>query len=91
MHASSAAGALARLDRLAQRANVPPQRALIAEAIHLIAVIEGGNASRRVTDLVRVDGLDASGQYVLSRIATSDLGTDLTAHVTTTGDSPCGS
>jgi type IV secretion system protein VirB11 len=62
--------ALLRLDRLAQRANVPPQRDLIAEAIHVIAVLEGAHARRRVTDLVRVDGLDAAGGYVLHRGAT---------------------
>jgi type IV secretion system protein VirB11 len=67
VHASSAEGALARLDRLAQRANVPPQRHLVAEAIHLVAVIEGGNQGRRVTDLVRVAGLDASDRYILQR------------------------
>jgi len=67
VHASSAEGALLRLDRLAQRANVPPQAPLIAEAIHLIAIIEGGNAGRRVSDLVRVAGLDARGRYRLER------------------------
>ena len=70
VHASSAEGALLRLDRLAQRANVPPQRALIAEAIHVIAVLEGSHARRRVTELVRVDGLDGDGRYVLHRCAT---------------------
>jgi len=70
VHASSAAGALLRLDRLAQRAHVPSQRALIAEAIHVIAVLEGSHARRRVTELVRVNGLDADGHYVLHRYAT---------------------
>ena len=69
VHASSAEGALARLDRLAQRANVPPQRSLVAEAIHLVVVIEGGNAGRRVTDLVRVEGLDRDDRYVLHHLA----------------------
>jgi type IV secretion system protein VirB11 len=73
VHASSAEGALARLDRLAQRANVPPQRHLVAEAIHLVAVIEGGNGGRRVTDLVRVNGLDAHGRYVLEHPVAGDL------------------
>jgi P-type conjugative transfer ATPase TrbB len=67
VHASSAEGALLRLDRLAQRANVPPQPHLVAEAIHLIAVLEGSHARRRVTDLVRVEGLDRAGHYVLDR------------------------
>ena len=69
VHASSVEGALLRLDRLAQRANVPSQRQLIAEAIHIIVVIEGGNGGRRVTDLARVEGLDRDSQYVIRRPA----------------------
>jgi type IV secretion system protein VirB11 len=67
VHASSSRGALLRLDRLAQRANVPPQQALIVEAIHLIVLLEGSNAGRRVTDLVSVAGVDSGGSYVLDR------------------------
>jgi len=67
VHASSPLGALLRLDRLAQRANVPPQRHLVAEAIHLIAVLQGSHAGRRLADLVRVDGLDRDGEFVLRR------------------------
>ena len=69
VHASSPEGALLRLDRLAQRANVPPQRQLVAEAIHWIAVLEGSHARRRLTDLVRVDGLDREGRFLLHRPA----------------------
>src|SRR5216684_2894006 len=79
VHAASAEGALLRLDRLAQRANVPPQHHLVAEAIHLIAVLEGSNARRRVTDLVCVAGLDRDGRYVLQRPTTT--------HATTSGAS----
>jgi P-type conjugative transfer ATPase TrbB len=68
VHASSAEGALNRLDRLAQRANVPPQSALVAEAIDLVVVIAGGNAGRRVTDLARVTGLDDRGRYALHHL-----------------------
>lgn len=71
LHASSAEGALLRLDRLAQRANVPPQTALIAEAIQLVAVIEGSNAGRRISDLVQVVGLDASGRFILQHFTAS--------------------
>jgi P-type conjugative transfer ATPase TrbB len=71
VHAASAEGALLRLDRLAQRANVPPQPALVAEAIHLVVVIEGGNKGRRVTDLVRVNGLDTDGRFVLHHLNAS--------------------
>ena len=72
VHASSAEGALLRLDRLARRANVPPQRELIAEAVHLVAVIQGGNAAgRRVSSLVRVDGLAAAGGAFVLRHLTA--------------------
>ena len=68
VHASSAEGALLRLDRLAQRANVPAQAALVAEAVGLVVVIEGGNARRRVADIARVDGLGSDGRYQLTHI-----------------------
>lgn len=68
VHASTAEGALNRLDRLAQRANVPPQAALVAEAIHHVVVIAGGNAGRRVTDVAHVAGLDDNGRYVLHHL-----------------------
>jgi type IV secretion system protein VirB11 len=67
-HATSAEGALLRLDRLAQRNNVPPQTALIAEAVDLVAVVEGGNRGRRLADLARVAGLDATGRIVLHHL-----------------------
>src|SRR2546425_3304721 len=73
VHASSPEGALLRLDRLAQRANVPPQRHLVAEAVHLIAVLEGAHARRRLTDLVRVEGLDRDGHFILHRPSTTDV------------------
>ena len=71
VHASSSEGALLRLDRLAQRANVPPQLHLVAEAVHLIGVLEGSHARRRLTDLVRVEGLDRHGHFVLHRLNTT--------------------
>jgi type IV secretion system protein VirB11 len=71
VHASSAEGALLRLDRLAQRANVPPQRPLVAEAVQLVVVLagagSGGPAARRITELVRVGGLSPDGRFVLHR------------------------
>jgi len=80
VHASSPEGALMRLDRLAQRANVPPQRQLVAEAVHLIAVLEGSHARRRLTNLVRVQGLDREGHFVLHRPTATEA--------TPSGDSP---
>jgi type IV secretion system protein VirB11 len=78
VHASSAEGALIRLDRLARRANVPSQRELIAEAIQLVVVMQHavragssnrGGPTRKATDLARVVGLDAqSGRFLLERL-----------------------
>lgn len=65
VHAASAEGALLRLDRLAQRANVPSQQALIAEAVDVIVVLQGGNTGRRVLDVARVSGLSDRGEFVL--------------------------
>lgn len=82
VHASSALGALDRLDRLAQRANVPPQRALVADAVDLVVVLSNARSAhefdgpaerpipppvRRVTDLIRVTGLTPDGRFLLSR------------------------
>jgi type IV secretion system protein VirB11 len=71
LHATTVAGALLRLDRLAQRAGVPSQRALIADAVQLVVLLQNTNAqgaaARRVTDLVRVSGLTDDGRYVLHR------------------------
>jgi len=63
LHATDSLGALHRLDRLAQRANVPPQRQLVADAIDLVALLEGNHGRRRVRELVRVRGLDRNGQF----------------------------
>jgi type IV secretion system protein VirB11 len=67
-HATTAEGALLRLDRLAQRNNVPPQAALIAEAIHIVVVIAGGNRGRRVVDVARVKGVAPDGRIVLEHL-----------------------
>jgi type IV secretion system protein VirB11 len=53
LHARTPEGALLRLDRLAQRANVPSQAALIAEAIEWIVVM---TPVRKVKTLARVIG-----------------------------------
>ncbi len=57
IHARSPEGALMRLDRLAQRARVPSQAALIAEAIDWVAVM---GAERCVKTLARVRGWNGS-------------------------------
>lgn len=63
VHANDPMGALMRLDRLAQRENVPPQRELVADAVDLIVMIENRNQRRRVRELARVDGLDERGTF----------------------------
>ena len=67
VHATTARGALHRLDRLAQRANVPPQHLLVAESVDVVLVIEGGNAGRKVRELVRVVGHE-DGDYRLEPV-----------------------
>ncbi len=67
VHATTASGALLRMNRLAQRAGVPPQHDLIAEAVDLVVVIQGGTQGRRVTEVVRV-GPTYNGQFDLNPV-----------------------
>jgi type IV secretion system protein TrbB len=70
IHANDARSALIRLSTLVQEANVPPQPALIAEAIDLIVFIElqrGGK--RRVTEILRMEGLNVDGNFGLLAVA----------------------
>jgi type IV secretion system protein VirB11 len=66
LHAGSAIGALRRLEQLIQEAVVTVPRALIAETIDVIAVLQGRGAARRLAELARVEGLNAQGEYVLT-------------------------
>lgn len=67
VHANDARAGLIRLEQLVQEANVPPQPALIAEAIDLIVVIVRTPAGRKITEIARVRGASASG-YVLENV-----------------------
>jgi P-type conjugative transfer ATPase TrbB len=67
IHAGTALGALRRLEQLIQEAVITVPRALIAETIDLIAVLSGRGTARRLTELARVDGLDSSSDYSLTR------------------------
>ncbi|MFA7504701.1 MAG: P-type conjugative transfer ATPase TrbB [Burkholderiaceae bacterium] len=69
IHAGSALGALRRMEQLIQEAVVTVPRALIAETIDLIAVLVRDGAGRRLAELARVDGLDAAGEYALTRLS----------------------
>jgi P-type conjugative transfer ATPase TrbB len=61
VHANDARSALIRLEQLVQEANVPPQPALIAEAVDLIVVIVRTPTGRKITEVVRVVGASSSG------------------------------
>ncbi len=67
VHANDAHAALIRLEQLVQEANVPPQPALIAEAVDLIVVIVRTPTGRRITEVARVRGTSPSG-YVLQHV-----------------------
>ncbi|QKC99927.1 P-type conjugative transfer ATPase TrbB [Mesorhizobium sp. NZP2298] len=58
IHASSALGALLRLEQLVQEAVVTVPRMLIAETIDLIAVLAGRGSARRLVEIALVNGLD---------------------------------
>jgi len=66
IHAGSAIGALRRTEQLIQEAVVTVPRALIAETINLVAVLDGRGSARRLTELSRVNGLSPDGDYTLS-------------------------
>jgi len=64
IHAGSAIGALRRLEQLVQEAVATVPRALIAETINVIAVLEGRGRERRLAELAEVAGLDpVTGDY----------------------------
>jgi type IV secretion system protein VirB11 len=66
LHAGSAIGALRRLEQLIQEAVVTVPRPLIADTIDLIAVLAGRGSARRLAELARVEGLNGTGDYVLT-------------------------
>ncbi|WP_323718139.1 P-type conjugative transfer ATPase TrbB [Paracoccus aminovorans] len=63
IHAGSGIGALRRLEQLIQEAVVTVPPALIAETVDLVAVLAGRGGNRRLTELVRVEGLGPDGDY----------------------------
>lgn len=70
LHAGSAIGALRRLEQLIQEAVVTVPRALIAETIDFIAVLVGRGSARRLAELVVVENLSPTGEYVLKTAGT---------------------
>lgn len=63
IHAGSGRGALRRLEQLIQEAVVSVPRAMIAETIDLVAVLAREGHGRRLIELVRVEGLNADGDF----------------------------
>lgn len=75
IHAGTALGTLRRLEQLIQETVVTVPRALIAETINIIAVLVRDGSGRRLSELVHVDGLTASGDYALSPLSLQTQGT----------------
>lgn len=71
IHAGTATAALHRLEQLILEAVAHVPKALIAETIDVIAVLTGRGTERRLSELVRVEGLDAAGSYRLLTIHTA--------------------
>ncbi|MBY4893494.1 P-type conjugative transfer ATPase TrbB [Rhodobacteraceae bacterium N5(2021)] len=74
IHAGTAMGAIRRLEQLIQEAVVTVPRALIAETIDLVAVVTGRGADRRLSELARVTGLAAAGDYSVEQLLTQPHG-----------------
>ena len=70
IHAGTATAALHRLEQLILEAIAHVPRPLIAETIDVIAVLSGRGTERRLSELVRVEGLDAGAAYRLLPILT---------------------
>lgn len=68
VHANSARSALYRLEQLVQESVVIVPRRLIAEAINLVVFIQGRGVGRRIETIAEVTGLDANGDYTLTKI-----------------------
>jgi len=74
IHAGSATGALRRLEQLIQEAVVTVPRVLIAETIDIVAVLSGRGASRRLSELARVEGLTPDGDYRVTQLCPTRTG-----------------
>lgn len=69
IHAGSALGALRRMEQLIQEAVVTVPRALLADTIDLVAVLVRDGNGRRLSELARIDGLDAAtGDFRLTAL-----------------------
>ncbi|HBN9817961.1 TPA: P-type conjugative transfer ATPase TrbB [Pseudomonas aeruginosa] len=69
LHASSAHGALLRLEQLILEVALTPPRALIAEAVNVIVFIAGRGRARHVQTVARVCGCDGHGYQLDDALA----------------------
>ena len=65
IHASSAHGALLRLEQLVLEVAVNPPRALIAEAVNVVILITGRGRLRRIKSIACVAGHDGTGYHLM--------------------------
>ncbi len=75
VHANSARGALYRIEQLVQESVVTIPRRLIAEAIDVLVFLEGRGASRKVTEVAKVEGLTFDGDYQITPMFSQHLST----------------
>ncbi|WP_373867616.1 MULTISPECIES: P-type conjugative transfer ATPase TrbB [Acetobacteraceae] len=81
LHAGSVLAALYRLEQLIQEAVVTVPRAMIAETIDVIAVLSGRGNSRRLSELVEIDGLvPVTGAYRIRPVSLSSPETSRSAN-----------
>ena len=88
IHASSAPGALLRLEQLILEVAVNPPRALIAEAVNIVVYIAGRGRKRRIDTIARVVGFDGMGYHLADALeaslpalpSVSDLPTSIPHH-----------
>lgn len=63
LHASSAEGALERLEQLCLEVLAEPPRRLIGQAVDVVVHLVGRGAERRIGDIITCSGIDAAGRY----------------------------
>ncbi len=71
IHASSALGALLRMEQLILEVAVNPPRALIAEAVNVVVYISGRGRKRRIETIARVVGFDGAGYHLADALEAS--------------------
>ena len=69
IHASSAHGALLRLEQLILEVALTPPRALIAEAVNVVVFIAGRGRARHVQTIARIFGFDGHGYQLDDALA----------------------